>query len=747
MRWRPAAFFGRHPLFGAAMAAALCVLAAGIGPLQGWAAVFLLPLLAGVFLNWRCALGWGLCASISVVVFSVRNERRQSLERALPGTAGAVSAEILENPKGSERYWSAPARLAEGDHAGGRVRWIGRGELPVAGSQVRSFGNFAALPAARNPGEFDEGNWLRREGIAAIFMADRRGIEVRTSERAAALARIRAGFREGVAAGLEEDSPQARTIRAVVLGEHPPDGGALAKPYRLSGTLHVFSVSGLHVGMVGLLGWLLLSWLGVPRRWAVLGMLPLVFGYAWITGNGAPAVRASWMMTVFLGAFVLRRKPDALNALGAVLLVMMLWDGRLLFQPGVQLSYGVVAAISLGATFAARGFQWMRHPELYLPDSLMTRRQRMFLKFRAATAQSLAVSTAAWIGSTPLTIKHFGLITPASIPATVVLVPMVFALLATALLSAAMHQVWPAGAKAVTHLNGHLASACGGVASGFSALPGSHFHVNRATEPLLLIYDLEFGAGAACFAGGDGGGVLIDCGDRRSLRRQVLASLRHFAIEPDSVVISHPDGAHLGGGEPVWELLPIRQALLPVEKSLSPAYRRWLGEAPAAGVKLLQAAQVRSVPMPDGARLEVIHCPDPQALQTIADDRVAIYRLHWRGWKILIINDGGHAAESAILRAGTEVSADLIVAGRHSREASLGDDFLEAVKPRAIIASNAPFPPEERLPPRQAGYWRSRGIHVLDQRQTGAVTLRVDGSGAMVVEGFVDGSTLRLTPR
>jgi competence protein ComEC len=747
MRWRPSAFFGRHPLFGAAMAASLCVLAAGMGPLQGWGAVLLILLLAGACLGWRSALGWGLCAGVSVAVFSLRSERRQSFESALPGTAGWVSAEILENPKGGERYWSAPARLTDGGHPGARVRLVGHGVPPVAGSQVRASGKFSGLPAARNPGEFDEGKWLRRQGIAAIFVADRRAIEIHTGERAAALARIRAGFREVVAAGLDEDSAQARTIRAVVLGEHPPDGGALALPYRLSGTLHVFSVSGLHVGMVGLLGWLLLSWLGVPRRWAVLGMLPLVFGYAWITGNGAPAMRAAWMMTVFLGAFVLRRKPDALNALGAVLLVMMLWDGRLLFQPGVQLSYGVVAAISLGASFAARGFQWMRNPELHLPDSLMTRGQRMFLKFRAATAQSLAVSTAAWIGSTPLTIKYFGLITPASIPATVVLVPMVFVLLAAALLSAALHPVWPAAARAVTHVNGHLASACGGVASGFAALPGSHFHVNRASAPMLLVYDLEFGAGAACFTGGDGGGVLIDCGDRRSLRRQVLASLQHFAIEPDSVVISHPDGSHLGGGEPVWELLPIRQTLLPVEKSLSPAYRRWLDEAPAAGVKLLQAAKFSAVPMPDGARLEVIFSPPPLALQTLADDRVAIYRLHWRGWKILFINDGGHSAEAAILRAGTGVAADVIVAGRHSRDSSLGDDFLDAVGPQAIIASNAPFPLEERLPPRQADYWRSRGIQVVDQRRTGAATLRMDAGGGLVIEGFVDGSTLRLTRR
>ena len=92
-----------------------------------------------------------------------------------------------------------------------------------------------------------------------------------------------------------------------MIGEQPPDADALISEFRNSGTLQVFSVSGLHVAMVGSIGWLILGWLGVPRRWAVVILLPLVFGYSWITGNSAPAVRSAWMAAVFLGAFVFRK--------------------------------------------------------------------------------------------------------------------------------------------------------------------------------------------------------------------------------------------------------------------------------------------------------------------------------------------------------------------------------------------------------------------------------------------------------
>ena len=111
-------------------------------------------------------------------------------------------------------------------------------------------------------------------------------------------------------------------IRAVVIGEQPPDADDLVAAFRNSGTLHAFSVSGLHVAMVGSIGWLLLrdspECRGGGRCWC---LLPLIFGYSWLTGNSPPAVRSAWMAAVFLGAFVFRRRPDLLNALGAVLLV------------------------------------------------------------------------------------------------------------------------------------------------------------------------------------------------------------------------------------------------------------------------------------------------------------------------------------------------------------------------------------------------------------------------------------------
>jgi len=547
--------------------------------------------------------------------------------------------------------------------------------------------------------------------------------------------RIRHAFRKGVTAGLEEGSREAMVIRAVVMGEAPRDADALVAAFRESGTLHVFSVSGLHVAMVGSIGWFVLGRLGLSRRRAVLVLLPLIFAYSWITGNSAPALRSAWMAAVFLGAFAFRRKPDLLNALGAVLLVGLLWDGRMLYQPGVQLSYGVVAAIALGTSWFARSLRWLSAPELYLPLDQMSRMRRWFLSLRQACAQSLAVSAAAAIGSAPLTLFHFGMATPVSLLAGLVLVPLVFVLLCVSLLALAISPIARPIARGLNQANALVARASIESAEFFAAIPGGHLELRKSMQPGLLIYDLDRGASSACFYGGSGEAVLFDCGDRNGFRYTVMPSLRRLGMRPNAVVLSHPDGHHLGGGSAVWEAFPIREAIMPVKLSRSSSYKSWMENSP--GMKLRLACEVGSMELPDGARLEVVHAPDPWAQNLRADDRVAIYRLHWRGWKILFISDAGTATESQVLESGVDASANVIVAGCHRSDLSLGDDFLAAVAPNVIVFSNPDFPPEERRSNETVGFWKSRGIEVVDQCDVGGVMVTVDDKGDLCLAGFL----------
>src|SRR5690606_3098083 len=161
----------------------------------------------------------------------------------------------------------------------------------------------------------------------------------------------------------------------------------------------------------------------------------------------------------------------------------------------------------------------------------------------------------------------------------------------------------------------------------------------------------------------------------------------------------------------------------------SAVYKSWLNDAPAAGIQVKFAETVERLPLPDGASLEVVHVPESAGVNMQADERVAVYRIHWRGWRILMTADAGLGIEGPMAAGNGDLAAEVIVAGRNRHTSSLGDELLAAVNPQAIVVAHSEFPAEERFPTRHEAYLESRGIAVLNQRDWGGVTLHIDERG------------------
>jgi len=736
----------RHPLFVASLWVVVAYLA-----LQIFAAllvIVLLALIAHVVLIGRPWMGV-LCVTGVLVALGIGawRDAADSTNAALLGKSagGQVEAVALADARGDESFWQAAALL---DGKGPKVWWQGHGAMPVEGSRISADGRFQFPQAPRNPGEFDRERWLTQQGVVAIFRQQPHSQgRVETGKWPRLLSSARHAMREAIGLGLEADADGAKVIRAVVLGEKPRGDDELLDDFRNSGSMHVFSVSGLHVGMVAVLVWTVAACTGLSRRWLALPVIIVVFAYAWLTGANAPAVRAAWMAAVFVGAFCFRRRPDLPNALGAVLLVLLLWDVRQLQQPSVQLSYGVVCAIAFGLPWTTRWYARLGAAPMYMPVAEIKGLRLWAWRGRQWVATTLAVSSAAAIGAAPLTLWHFGLVTPVSVIAALLMLPLVFVLMALAMISvllSPMQGVTGPLMVGVNRANGLLASGCAGIAAVMSDLPGGHWSSGKEEGPKLIVFDLRHGDSAACLLPGkNAAALLLDCGGRGSSIHPLKSSLNRLGIEPDSVVLTHPDGGHVGGGHPLWRELPIRQALMPVAKARSQAYRTWLEQAPADGVRLLQASSMQGLPLGAKARLEWLHLPDPDHQDQAADHRVLVMRLHWQGWKILWHSDAGSVVERAMLESGRDLRADVIVAGSHSSDLSLGDAFIEAVAPRVIIIGNDDRSEGRRMDDQRIRHWRESGIEVFEQSECGAVILTPEEEG-LTIEGFLDGRKLRL---
>jgi beta-lactamase superfamily II metal-dependent hydrolase len=259
----------------------------------------------------------------------------------------------------------------------------------------------------------------------------------------------------------------------------------------------------------------------------------------------------------------------------------------------------------------------------------------------------------------------------------------------------------------------------------------------------LIIYDLGYGAAATCFTSGAGNSVLLDTGGKFSLESQVGPSLMRLGIRPDSVILTHADAGHASPPELLLEMFPLRQVASGMVPSQGTVAAQWK-DFRAKDVRVYTPGKGDRLDFGSGAWGEVLLSAKDGNLGSLADDRAMILRLHGKGWKILFTGDAGRLSEEALLESGTDLAADLIVAGLHENDLSLTDAFLSAVKPQAIIVASSAGSEMDRQREFQKKSWEKKGMRVIDQTETGGLTMRFTGEGNLVIQGFADGSEIRI---
>ncbi len=276
--------------------------------------------------------------------------------------------------------------------------------------------------------------------------------------------------------GIESWPAAPALIQAMLLGLRSAVPREMNAIFRNSGTIHVFAISGLGIGLVAAVIATALSLLAVPRpRWG-LALIPLLTGYALLTGASPSAMRACLMAAFYFGAPLVHRKPDACAALAAAAILQIAWDPRALFNVSFLLSYTVMAGLVLLCPPLSRLFRRALGVEsattqvalLRLSQRLTSSRQRLTRQAWAVRlavwrrtalgylADTLAMGFAAWLASVPLTAYYFGRFIPGGLLANLVVVPAAFLIVIAGALAIVTSGFLPAAAV----IFNHAAAAC-----------------------------------------------------------------------------------------------------------------------------------------------------------------------------------------------------------------------------------------------------------------------------------------------
>ncbi len=217
---------------------------------------------------------------------------------------------------------------------------------PALGTTLRLKGELRSFARAGNPGEFDMQSYYRMMKLA--FRLDNAHIQA-SGGKAWYVRERMYRLKEYFAKTLEKIFPtkEASIMKAMLLGEKDGLDGETKKLYRQSSIIHILSISGLHISMIGMGLYRILRKAGLGLWSAAWISIAVISGYGIMTGLSMSSVRAIIMFSLHLMADMMGRTYDMATALALAAALLLAGEPDYAGNSGFLFSFGAVA--SLGA--------------------------------------------------------------------------------------------------------------------------------------------------------------------------------------------------------------------------------------------------------------------------------------------------------------------------------------------------------------------------------------------------------------
>jgi competence protein ComEC len=225
------------------------------------------------------------------------------------------------------------------------------------GKRLRILAKLHAARNYRNPGAFDYEGYLRDNGISVLGSAEAKDIEQLPGFSGSRIEQWRTRVHSSIVAKIHQlwPAPQASLMDAMVLGEESFLQNATRAEYQRSGTYHVLVVSGMNLSILAAAIFWALRRFRVDPAAAAITTVVVSFAYAFVVGVGPPVWRAALMLATYLGARLLYRDRNMMNAIGAAALGVLIADPKALFGASFQLTFAAVFIIAgIGAPILER---------------------------------------------------------------------------------------------------------------------------------------------------------------------------------------------------------------------------------------------------------------------------------------------------------------------------------------------------------------------------------------------------------
>ncbi|BAW79893.1 DNA internalization-related competence protein ComEC/Rec2 [Candidatus Nitrosoglobus terrae] len=676
------------------------------------------------------------------IIASIPDDQNHSLHFTFASKRLLFKDQVWDTPQWIRLNWyqKPPSKLKVGDH------W----QLIARLKRPRGFMNL---------GGFDYEGWLFQQGFRATgYVRESAANHLIESHRYYyPIDRIRQYLLEQINVVLS-GSPQRGLVEALTLGkEHnilPQQWQVLER----TGTIHLVSISGLHISLLA--GWV--YFLG-RRLWslraanililpahqaAAIGALMSALCYAGLAGFSVPTQRALIMVGLVMLAILLKRPIHVSRTLALALLLVLIWDPLSVLTAGFWLSFGSVAILIIGMA----GFRPSSSTETAYPSAIFYHFERLWRQW--GKAQWVVA-----IGLAPILLYQFQrlslvapltniiaipwvelLIVPILLLGTLLLIPFptvgipiirfadhLLAILwkfltwcATLPLAQWDHQAPPLWVLISATLGSLLILAPRGLPGrwlgSIALLPLFLLPQARPADGSLWFTLLDVGQGLAAVARTRHHTLVFDTGPRYSSQfnagEAVIAPfLRSQGIHHmDTLIISHSDNDHAGGATGLLHQIPATQILTSTPNQLN---------------KIEAQQCIRGQRWHwDGIDFQILH---PSSDSGQGNNHSCVLRITRGEQHILIAADIQRQAEHALVTANSSnLSATILVAPHHGSLTSSSPAFITAVNPKHVLFAVG-YRNQWHFPqPSIVQRYLQHGAKTWDTARHGAITFHLD---------------------
>ena len=669
-----------------------------------------------------------------------------------------------------------------------------------AGDRIEAYCWLDRFRPPTNPGQFNTARYMARRNIfIGASVRSRAAIQVLEGPPAGILAWLRAKASQAAARALlgdiEEQEAGRGLLQALLLGDRREIDGDTYAAFRKTGLVHFISLSGMHMGILfGMIWWASkTAGLMKPARAVICAIAIGVF--LLVVPPRAPTVRAAIICWTFCASLLVRRHYNPVNTLSLAATILLLIRPTQLFEAGWQLSFTSVLGLLL---FCERlhfflhekitGLRWHKDDPKTMVSFRMTSRPGPYL------LRLFSAGLTAWTGGAGILLYHFYTINFLTSIWTVLVFPLVTAILILGFLKMILFFVLPTLSGLLGLVVGLLSSFLILVVQVIAKLDFSQILIGRVSIVAIIAYYcvvvfagyahfrrpaikrlicaamfvslavylgvlkyertyrddlvvtcLDVGHGQAILARLPGGtDILFDAGSLHGSNvgaRIVTPFLDRQGIGGiDAVVISHNDTDHING---VPEIVASRDVggvyandaffSKTDEWGTIEFLRECLSEHD------LEIEELDNCIRSGGASIKTLW-PDeePPDMGDLSDNnRSLVSLIEFAGVGILLCSDIEQFAQAELLRRHPDLKADVVVVPHHGSTRTLDTTFLDSLNAEVLICSCDRKQFERTTSEKGPLVNASKRAKVFYTARDGAVTVTCGTDGSIRSAAFV----------